>query len=58
MSPRSLQKVILQNSVCIVSCIEYPFSFVQAPVIKGVKYGANVWVHMNDFQDALLNNCV
>lgn len=28
------------------------------PVIKGVKYGANVWVHMNDFQDALLNNCV
>jgi len=26
-------------------------------VMKGVKYGANVWVHMRDFQAALETNC-
>ena len=26
-------------------------------VKKGIKYGANAWIHMGDFQEALLTNC-
>ena len=28
------------------------------PVIKGIKYGANAWVHMRDFQAAVRKDCV
>ncbi|KAL7548827.1 hypothetical protein ACHAWF_012087 [Thalassiosira exigua] len=27
------------------------------PVIKGVKYGANAWIHTRNFQEALQNDC-
>lgn len=27
------------------------------PVIKGIKYGANAWLHLRDFKAPYANNC-
>jgi len=28
------------------------------PVIKGIKYGANAWLHMRDFKTPFKKNCI
>jgi prolyl 4-hydroxylase len=36
-----------------------PRTFHEAlPVLKGVKYGANAWIHLRDFKGPLHNNCI
>jgi prolyl 4-hydroxylase len=27
------------------------------PVLKGIKYGANAWIHNRDYKKAYENNC-
>lgn len=36
-----------------------PRTFHEAlPVIKGIKYGANAWIHMRDFKGPLHKGCI